>query len=786
MKSLAALSLTLASLLGGSTSLLAGGETFTAPEPEDLIIYHVFLDRFADGNPGNNAANPRTQIRPTQGTGWHGGDFAGVTQNLDYIAGLNVNGLWLSPFLEQVNNYHGYATFDFYKIDPNFGTLEELQTLISEANKRGIAVYFDMVAGHQAGLLTSDSPGYNSYLPPPNEYVMRWNSSLRYPPPFNGLQYFHAHGNIGNFFGVEQEIGELVDLDDLKTETPYVQEEMTKIWEFWLENTGVSGFRIDTVKHVDLGFWRFFLPRLQAKADELGRTNYFTFGEIYAGDDNFMSDYVGTLRGEPYKLDAALDFPFYYTVQGVFSRNNRPPSDLSGRIQAREAALGIHHLKMPNFIDNHDVPRFLNDTQSNPGSGVAEQIRRLELAFVAMFTLPGPPIVYYGTEQAFNGGFDPNNRENMFDGQFEFGPSLGDNFDTSHPLYELVANLSNFRNSLPALRRGGYTPHLVSTSGPGRWVYSRGVGENRVIVAMNTSVNSTGGTMDFVVADLAGKQLSNAFNPTQIVTVGVSGQVSLPALAGQGYAVWVRTDQVPPVPLSVVSTLPADGAVGVSTELEEVVVQFNQPMNTSTTTGAISVEPTVPFTVTWNPEGDTATLDLVPPLESRTNYTVAVSTAAQSAEGSNLRAAFTSTWITERTGRTLPPLPVALGTLRPLENLPTWPNTSSLQTNAAHFVEEYFVWNDALGDDRGPGTYTYPTNAVFTTGDADIERFAMAYDAVNVYFLLEQASINPAAGFYTTYWGIGLDLGESGRVNLGYNQQTGATGGANLLARPDA
>lgn len=775
------------------SGVINAGEPFVAPAPEDLIIYHVFLDRFNDGNPLNNDGNPRGAYDPAAGQGWHGGDLKGAMDKLDYIKGLGANGIWLSPFVEGQRDYHGYAAYNWYNVDPNFGTLQDLRDFVDAANARGIAVYYDMVAGHMGFLLTSNDQGYPGYRTPPNQYTMRYNSNLRYPAPFNDITLFHAQGHIGNYFGEEQEKGELSDLDDLKSETPQVQDLMGDVWEYWLTETNVSGFRIDTVKHVDLPFWRVFLPRLQDKATELGRANYFTFGEIYGADDAYMSEYIGTLTGTPYKLDAAVDFQFYYASQGVFQRANRPPSDLSFRMQSRQQTLGVHSLKMPNFLDNHDLPRFLNSAQGNPGSGFAEQLRRLELGLIAMFMLPGPPVVYYGTEQNFSGGNDPQNREDMFDGQYEFGPSLGDNFNESTSTYELIARLSLLRNSLAPLRRGTFEPHVVAQNNPGIWAFSRAFEGDRVVVVLNTSTNNST-PVNFTIASLAGQSMTDALNPANTFTVPTNGQFSFSSIQGQGASVWVNTEDVPALPLAVAATNPVNGEIGVSINLPSISASFTQPMNQQVTNGAFSVTPSVPYTISWDQTGNVASLNLTAALFPESTYNVTISTLAQSLAGDTLDTSFTSTWTTERLPRALPPLPSSAGTLRPLTgtivvdgNATEWPNTTSLARNQSHFLpNNFYVWNDALGDDTGPGSYLYPTNANFTQGDADIARLGVAFDETNFYFLLEQQDINPNASFFTTYYGIGIDLGINGRERIGFDQSTFESGIADLLVRPDA
>lgn len=771
---------------------ISAGPTFTAPEPEDLMIYHVFIDRFSDGDPTNNNGNPRGSFNPFGGFDFHGGDIQGVRDNLDYIAGLGVNGIWLSPFVENHNDYHGYAAFDWYKVDPNFGDIDDLRALVDEANELGIAVYYDMVAGHMATLLTSDDFGYPGYNGPPGGYNMRYNSGLQYPGVFNDISLFHNHGHIGSFTAPEQELGELADLDDLDTENPIVQDAMTNVWEFWMEETGVSGFRVDTVKHVSTEFWDVFLPRLQTKAQYLGRDNYFTFGEVFGADDNFMATYLGTLSSPTYRFDSAVDFQYYYTSQNVFAYNSRPPIDLHFRIENRESTLGIHHLMMPNFIDNHDVPRFLWEASNNPGSGLAEQVRRLELALITMYMMPGPPIVYYGTEQLFNGSFDPQNRENMFDGEWEFGPSLGDNFDTSSPQYILLQRLTTLRRDLAPLRRGGYEMHAVDSSGPGEYVFSREHNGEYVITAINTSTNSVG-PISINIPALANETLTDALDPTNNITVDPTGQINIGTLDGQAASIYVLTSSVPELPLSVSSISPVDGEVGVPIDLSFIDVTFSKEVDSSTSPAAFTINPPVAFDVTVVPPGFEVQVNLQETLLPETEYTFTVSGDVETTSGENLLFPVSATWLTNRAPIVLPPLPDVAGTLEPTTtainvdgNDSDWPDTTSLARNESHFPDGKYIWMDALNDDTGAGAYLYPTNDVFTDGDSDIDRFGFTYDENNFYFLINQAEINPGASFFTSYYGIGLStISTNANNKLGFHQDTETEGIAELLMRED-
>ena len=137
--------------------------------------------------------------------------------------------------------------------------------------------------------------------------------------------------------------------------------------------------------------------------------------------------------------------------------------------------------QLVTFLDNHDTTRFLNSANANGNTN------RLVMALEFLHTARGIPCVYQGTEQAFNGGADPNNREDMFAGAFEQGPSLGDNFNYTHPLFQRVARLNNFRRLYPALTSGTYVNQWNNPAGPGLFAYARRLGTQEVFVVFNTT-----------------------------------------------------------------------------------------------------------------------------------------------------------------------------------------------------------------------------------------------------------------------------------------------------------
>ena len=231
-------------------------------------IYQIITDRFFDGDTSNNNADNNYSATGT--TSVHGGDFKGAEQKLDYIKALGATAIWISPIvLNGHGQFHGYAARDFYHVDPHWGSLADLQHFIAAAHARGLLVIDDIICNHGDDLIYSTDPGYGNFVYPPAGYTLKYrNSSKTFAPPFdiynatynsanNALtNLFHNNGTIQNFSDMTQvTLGELSGLDDFRTESPYVRSNMAAIYNFWIQQAGFDGFRIDTVKHVELGFW---------------------------------------------------------------------------------------------------------------------------------------------------------------------------------------------------------------------------------------------------------------------------------------------------------------------------------------------------------------------------------------------------------------------------------------------------------------------------------------------------------------------------------------------------
>jgi alpha-amylase len=641
--------------------LLGSVPAFSASEFwQRQSIYQVITDRFFDGDPSNNNADGNYDPKGHRGTSVHGGDFKGLEQKLDYIKSLGATAVWISPIvLNARGEFHGYAGRDFYKVDPHWGTLEDLRHMVQAAHARGLLVIDDVIVNHGGNLIDSADHDYGRFRHPPQGYQLRYRDpSVTYPPPFDlnatnpTLEsLFHNSGLIHDYHDAAQvELGELSGLDDFRTESEYVRAKMAEIYEYWIQKADFDGFRIDTVKHVEMGFWQSWCPAVRAFAAGCGKTNFFMFGEVYDGSDAKCGSYLGSKAGGPFALDSVLDYPLYFKVNSVFAR----ATGSTRLIEERYAGLSGNYEpaaqnQLVTFLDNHDQPRFLSAGNANNNQD------RLRVALVFLYTSRGIPCLYYGTEQAFNGANDPYDREDMFAGQFEQGPSVGDNFNMAHPLFLWVARLNNFRRLYPALQTGTHVNLWIDPKGPGLLAYARRLelpvskptsqqATQEVIVVLNTA--NTAQTLPArPTAYAAGTRLANLLDPRETIVVGTSSRtppITVPATAAKMFVAESSVLALDPV---VIGISPAHDSMAAQTSSDAcpIVVRFSKPMDTNAVEHAFSTEPSAHGSYAWSLSADRVTFTPeAPGITAKTIITVRIGAAAKDAQGRPLYAPFES------------------------------------------------------------------------------------------------------------------------------------------------
>lgn len=607
-------------------------------------IYQIITDRFFDGDSSNNNADGNYDPTGHQGTSVHGGDFKGVEEKLDYIKSLGATAIWISPVvLNDRGAFHGYAGMDFYKVDPHWGTMADLKHFVQAAHARGILVIDDVVVNHGGDLIDSGDAGYPNFKYPDGYHLRFRDPAKRYPPPFNLnatnpslTNLFHNHGFIQNYEDSTQvELGELSGLDDFDTESPYVREQLTKIYEYWIEQAGFDGFRVDSAKHVEMSFWREWCPAIRAFAAARGKTNFFMFGEVLDGSDAKCGSYTGAMGGGNFKLDSVLDYTLYFRINPLFADTSAGTKQIVDHYQALRANYDpTAQNQLVTFLDNHDLPRFLSIKGAT--------VDRLKVALVFLYTARGVPCLYYGTEQAFNGGKDPWDREDMFAGQFEWGPSRGDNFNMTHPLFQLVAKLNNFRRLYPALEMGIQSNLWSNANGPGLFAYTRQLGTEEVFVVFNTA--NTTQILPPCPTDIpSGTTMRNLLDEAETFAVTADGHGPSIAVPGTSAKIFVPQPQILPLDPVVTGVSPAHDAHEIL-PAAPIVIRFSKPMDTGSVEQAFSTSPAIKGVFSWSATRDEMTFTPASPgFDLQSMVTVRIGdTARDTVCGRTLFAAFES------------------------------------------------------------------------------------------------------------------------------------------------
>ena len=348
----------------------------TKDEWKTRSIYQILTDRFARTSSTGSCTLSQ----------YCGGNYQGIINHLDYIQGMGFNAIWISPIVENyAGSYHGYHLTNLYNFNTNFGTEDDFKNLITQCHNRDIWVMVDVVANHVGPVGTDYSQVY----------------------PFNSADHYHDYCDITDWTNQWQiENCRLSGLPDLKQENDWVTQTLLDWISNLISTYNIDGIRIDTIMEVPQWFWDKFRSS----------AGVFQIGEAFNGDISYVADYQN-------HLDSVFNYPLYYTIQSSFCGSF---TNLEGYwFNSRPIYPAPQYVA--TFVENHDNPRFLNRCND-----------RSKFTNAAIFSLlwEGIPVFYYGGEQYYAGGADPNNRE-----------PLWDNYNTGTELYRLLGVTNNLRTS---------------------------------------------------------------------------------------------------------------------------------------------------------------------------------------------------------------------------------------------------------------------------------------------------------------------------------------------------
>ncbi|MBI5509292.1 MAG: hypothetical protein HY903_11120 [Deltaproteobacteria bacterium] len=521
---------------------------------QDEVIYQLLTDRFANGDSTNDAG-----AEPSCGGCYHGGDWRGVASRLDYLQTLGVTAIWISPVVANIDTpsrgqaYHGYWPLALDRVNERFGTLDDLQALVAAAHARGIKVIADVVLNHLGPVAFYDLNG-NGVLDetggagdPANELsppfdpqgVKDQQGTLAAPFLFfpaattttagispavlRAPAAFHRRGLILDYNEPAQSLtgdfrGGLRDLD---TSDPAVEEALVDLTLAWDELVGFDGYRYDAAKHVEDAFWRVLLPALRDRRGpppDAG-DGLLQFPEVLDG----RPDYLATFT-RPEMFDTVLDFASKFRVFDEVFKHGGPASAVLATWRETTAAFpsepqiaGISTAPaatLLRFLDNHDLPRFLSENPS---------IEALHAALAYLVLGDGVPVIYYGTEQAFAGGTDPGNREDL----------SRSGYATDGATFRFLQTLIGLRRTYVALRRGDTrfvwaSEHTGNETDAGVLAFERVAGGERLLVVINTHATKTSDTT------YLGETLQVGFAPGTVLVDLLAGDHTRYVVAADG------------------------------------------------------------------------------------------------------------------------------------------------------------------------------------------------------------------------------------------------------------
>lgn len=497
----------------------------TTADFRNRSIYFVFVDRFANGDIGNDDGNNPDATSSVKQDGdlsewkkYWGGDIQGLIDKLDYLEALGVSAIWVTPLNDNIDNsgpdgaYHGYWGRDFYEVDEHLGDWSLVDQLNAEMEARGMKLVLDIALNHS----NQDDQHEFGALYKEGSFITDFAS--------DDTTWYHHNGAIADCYDDDPDTHCPEEWDD---PWAYRNKTLFNLTDFnhgndansaadqylidaalkWMSH-GVDAFRIDAIKHIEPSFINRFSDAVRAQDPDV-----YIFGEWYgagAGDGDSMQ-FLSEERGSEL-LDFRLRNHIEQAVAGDIGMN-----DLNSHIESRPVEMGGRESWQPIFLDNHDATRtsvYLQTTgqvdNGRTGKGFDKALAdaRQNLGMALVMTLPGIPTIYYGTEQnstwfTANGdgqvGHDPYNREAM--------PS----FEQTSEAFGLIGALAELREQSPAIANGSYTERWVNGD---ILVFERISDSDVVLVAVNrgasTSISVNGLTLaDGDYASLVGSDTVN-------------------------------------------------------------------------------------------------------------------------------------------------------------------------------------------------------------------------------------------------------------------------------------
>ena len=457
------------------------------------VLYLIMPDRFADGDPSLDQIPMRTEYKIDRNNpnARHGGDLAGIEQHLDYIEDLGVTAIWLNPVLEndmKGGSYHGYATTDYYRVDPRFGSNEDYKRLIDKTHQKGMKVVMDMIFNHCGSdhPWMKDVPSHD-WFNNLDHYVQTNHDKEAYFDPY--VSDYDKNAMINGWF--------VPTMPDLNQKNPHVAKYLIQNSIWWIEYSGVDGIRQDTYPYADVDMMHDW-----CEAVELEYPDYNIVGEAWMNYTIGSAYWQRGSRlnfGKDTGLKSVMDFRLMGIAHDVFHAD--------GGLQGVFEHLcydyvypDINHVL--RFLENHDTDRFLREMPKS-----SDDLYAYKQGITFLLTIPGIPQLYYGQELLMNGTKEKSDGYIRLDVPGGWAGDKVNQFEASgrtavqNEAWTFMQTLLKWRKGNEVIAKGKMK-HFMPNRGV--YVYERSLNGKRVVIFMNGSSKAVELPLDRYAESLQG------------------------------------------------------------------------------------------------------------------------------------------------------------------------------------------------------------------------------------------------------------------------------------------
>jgi glycosidase len=475
---------------------------FQGFSPGDTM-YLIMPDRFADGDTRNDAmATSPGAFDRAKPRAYHGGDFRGIEQHLDYVEDLGATAIWLTPIVDNDDStgqdYHGYGAVDEYATEEHLGTLDELKELVLAAHRHGLKMIFDFVPNH-----VGPNHPWASAPPEPDWFHGTREDHSAFSAEFQYLVDPHApekywHNVVDGWFGDV--------LPDVNQENPDVAQYFVENALWWAETTGIDGYRLDTFPYVGRKFWSEWHAALRQAYPQMT-----TVGEVFHPDARITSFFAGG-RAQNDGIDSGVtsvfDYPMYFAFRDGLVGGDSPAKLID---VLSEDHLYPHPDALVTFVGNHDVPRLASAKGATPAKDM--------LAYSILLTMRGTPQLYYGDEIGMTGGDDPENRHDFpggFPGDARNAFLESGRTPAEQQMFTHVQTLLRLRKEHEALRVGALWDIQMKDA---LYAYARISKQEKILVVFNAGRTQQDWKLDLAGTPLGGVSQFRSLTDSQILKV---------------------------------------------------------------------------------------------------------------------------------------------------------------------------------------------------------------------------------------------------------------------------